>query len=40
MFLAYYVGQILYKLAFFILHTKKKKGRNIAVMSLKMCGAI
>ena len=34
------LGQILHKLAFFVLHTKKKKGRNVAVMSLKICGAI
>ena len=25
---------------FFILRTKKKKGRNVTVMSLKTCGAI
>ena len=32
------LGQIWYKLTFFT--QKKKKGRNVTVMSLKTCGAI
>ena len=34
------LGQILYKLAFFHITHKKKKGRNATVTSLKTCGAI